>query len=194
MTNKPWDQRLAAIVVRPLAATPVHPNHLTALSLVTGLAAAILFAQGDPRTADWAALLFMVAVFGDHTDGELARLTAKTSRFGHYFDYVTGGVMYASLFIGVGVGLGGGALGQWPSVLGIAAGVSTLVAMCLRMAWERRHGKEAVAYPNFAGFELEDAMYLIGPVTWAGGLALFFVVCSIGTLGFCLWMLWKFLR
>ena len=44
MTIRSWDQRLAHILVKPLVATPVHPNHLTGLSFVFGLTAAVLFA------------------------------------------------------------------------------------------------------------------------------------------------------
>lgn len=152
-------------MVRPLAATPVHPNHLTALSLALGLAAAILFAQGDPRAAGWAALLFMVAVFLDHTDGELARLTAKTSRFGHYFDYLAGSANYTMLFIGIGFGLSGGAPDSWAFVLGLAAGLSNPVIVTLRLTMEIKRGPSATRHPSFAGFEIEDFIYLIGPIT-----------------------------
>lgn len=194
MTNKPWDQRLAAIVVRPLAATPVHPNHLTVLSLVLGLGAAILFAQGDPRAADWAALLFMVAVFGDHTDGALARLTAKTSRFGHYFDYLAGAANYTMLFIGIGFGLSGGALGSWAFVLGLAAGLSNPIIVTLRLTMEIKRGPATIRHPSFAGFEIEDFIYLIGPITWVGGLKVFFLAYGLGTLGYLLWTVALFLR
>ena len=75
----PYDQRLAGWLVRPLVGTPIHPNHLTVLSLAFGFGAAAMFAWGD--SPGWAALLYMLAVFTDHTDGELARQTGKTSRF-----------------------------------------------------------------------------------------------------------------
>jgi phosphatidylglycerophosphate synthase len=76
----PFDQRLAALLVRPLAGTPVRPNHLTALSLALAALAAWLLARGDGF--GWGAGLFMLAVFTDHTDGDLARLTGRSSRFG----------------------------------------------------------------------------------------------------------------
>ena len=46
MDKPPYDQRLARLMVRPLAHTPVTPNQLTALTLVLALAAAWLFAVG----------------------------------------------------------------------------------------------------------------------------------------------------
>ncbi len=181
----PYDQRLAGLVVRPLAGTPIHPNHLTVLSIALGLAAAGLFAFGDSPA--WAATLFMLAVFTDHTDGELARLTGKTSRFGHHFDYVAGAANYTALFIGLGIGLDGSWLAGWALVLGICAGLSNPLVMVVRLVHERRHGDAAVAHPYFGGFEIEDFIYLIGPITWLGGLDYFFLVYGLGAVGYLLW-------
>ena len=44
MATKPWDSRLAHFLVSPLRDTPVHPNLLTTLGLMSGLAAANLLA------------------------------------------------------------------------------------------------------------------------------------------------------
>ncbi len=39
MTDKPWDARLAAALVRPFLATRwAHPNHFTTLRLLVGAA------------------------------------------------------------------------------------------------------------------------------------------------------------
>ena len=77
----PYDQRLAALRVRPLAHTPVTPNHVTTASLLLGLAAAALFAWGDGAAPHWAAGLVIAARFIDHMDGELARMSGRTSQF-----------------------------------------------------------------------------------------------------------------
>ena len=106
----PWDQRLARVLVKPLALTPITPNQLTALTLIIALYSAWLFAAGDARLANWAAGLFVLARFMDHFDGELARLTGKTSRFGYYFDYVAGALSYAAMFAAIGFGLRHGPL------------------------------------------------------------------------------------
>ncbi len=194
MTQSPWDQRLARILVRPLASTPVHPNHLTALSLACGLASGALFAFGGAGGAGWAALLFMLAVFIDHTDGELARLTAKTSTFGHRFDYIVGAANYTALFIGIGIGLYAQGLGGWALILGLAAGLSNPVICALRLALETSHGADAVEHPHIGGFEIEDFIYLIGPITWIGGLSYFFLAYGLGTLGYLGWTLVEVIR
>lgn len=190
----PWDQRLARVAVRALAPTPVHPCHVTALGLGAGLSAAALFATGSTSAAGAAAGLFMLVLFLDHADGELARLTGKATTFGERFDFFTGGANYTALFIGIGVGLSQGPLGHPALVLGLAAGLAQPVVMALRMVMKRRFGRTAIAHPGRAGWELEDAMYLIGPVTWLGGLQYFFVVFALGALGYLGWTIWEFRR
>ena len=180
MSIAPWDHRLARLLVRPLASTPVHPNHLTAAGLILGLAAAVLFAQGDPGLANLAAALYMAAIFMDHTDGELARMTGKTSTFGHYFDHGAAVTNYVALFIGIGFGLGGGALGAWAMPMGLLAGISVGAIFAGRFYIEERFGHDVVKQESFAGFEIEDTLYIIGPVTWLGGLTPFLIAACIG--------------
>src|SRR3970040_317544 len=116
---KPYDQRLANLLVTPFKNTPVHPNHLTTVTLLLGQAAAWMFAFAI-GLAWMAALLYMLAVFSDHMDGELARMTGKTSDFGHDYDYIVGGINYTTLFIGIGIGLH--EHGLWAVILGFMAG------------------------------------------------------------------------
>ena len=189
-----WDQRLAHILVKPLVATPVHPNHLTGLSFVFGLVAALLFARGDPALANLAAGLFIVAVFLDHTDGELARQAGKTSEFGRRFDSIVNASNYTMMFIGVGIGLSDGPLGAWALVLGLAAGLSNPIILLLRFRTEGRHGAKAVAHPRYAGVEIEDLIYLIGPITWLGGLEYFLLAYGIGSFGYFAWTVWQAVR
>jgi len=190
----PYDQRLARVVVRPLRSTSVRPNHLTCLSLAFGAASALTFALGGPEAVGWAALLYMLAVFTDHTDGELARMTGKTSAFGHHFDYIAGSANYTMLFIGIGVGLSAGPMGDWAMALGLAAGLANPVIVTLRLIMEKRFGAAAVAHPTGGGFEIEDFIYLIGPITWLGGLDYFFLVYGLGTLGYLGWSGFEFAK
>lgn len=190
MSDLPYDQRLARRLVRPLAGLGMDPNHITGLGLALALGAAWLFAQGEPAAASWAAGLFVVARFLDHFDGELARLTGRTSRFGYYFDYVTGGLSYAALYTGVGIGLAGGPMGALAGILGIAGAVSALLALALNVELDRQldlTNGDSVGYPALAGFELEDGIYLLAPVTWLGWLTPFFVAAGFGAILYCLW-------
>ena len=192
MDQPPYDQRIARILVRPLAGTPITANHITAISLLLALVAAVLFALGDPAAASWGAGLFVLARFLDHFDGELARLTGRTSRFGYYFNYAAGGLGFAALFAGIGWGLAAGPLGGWALVLGLSGVAAALVSLGLNLDLDRQRdlaeGK-AVGYPGLAGFELEDGIYLLAPATWFGWLVPFFVAAGIGATLYCLWTL-----
>jgi phosphatidylglycerophosphate synthase len=197
MDTIPYDQRLARVMVRPLARLGVHPNHGTALTLVMGVAAAWLFAQGTPVAAHWGAGLFVLARFLDHFDGELARQTGRSSRFGYYFDYMTGGARYALLFLGIGAGLSTGPLGAWSWVLGAGGAGAALLSLVTNLAYDKQRSPDqgkTEDYPRFGGFELEDGIYLIAPVTWVGWLTPFFVAAGIGALVYCLWTVLRLLR
>lgn len=155
--SAPWDQRIARVLVRPLARTPVTPNHVTTVTLILALAGAALFALGDPTAGYWGAGLFVLARFLDHFDGELARLKGTSSRFGYYYDYVTGAVSYAALFMGLGIGHAAGPIGIWAIVLGSAGTISALLSMVLNLGIDQELQNEttdegdAVGYPGFAG-------------------------------------------
>ncbi len=195
--NAPYDQRIARVLVRPLARLGVTANQITAVSLVLALGGGALFAVGGAPAIHWAAGLFVLARFLDHFDGELARLTGQASRFGYYFDYITGGLSHAALFAGIGWGLVGGPLGGWALALGLAGCVTSLVAMGLNLDLDRQlelGEGEAVGYPGWGGFELEDGIYLLAPVTWLGWLEPSFVAAGIGATVYLLWTLGRVLR
>lgn len=190
----PYDQRLARILIRPFAGTGLHPNAVTAVSFAFGLASAYTFAVAIETMAGLAALLFMLAVLTDHADGELARMTGKTSKLGHRLDYIVGTLNYAALFIGLGIGLSGGSMGREELILGLTVGIANPVICALRLAMDLRHGGEAVAHPVLGGFELEDFIYLIGPITWLGGIEYFFLFYGLGTFGYLLFTVVSFFR
>lgn len=193
----PWDQRIARVLGRPLVQSPVRPNHITVLTLVMALAGAALLATGEAAHANWGAGLFILARFLDHFDGELARQQGSASKLGYYLDYVSGGLSYAALFLGLGVGLVG-ALGIWAIVLGAAGAASALISMFSNIQIDNYQGGaetvDAVGYPGFAGFELEDGIYILGPITWAGWLLPFFVAAGIGASIYCLWTIFTQLK
>ena len=188
--KSPWDVRFARILVRPLRHTPLTPNALTTLGLLASLTAAWLMASGDPRRAALGGGLFMVGVLVDHMDGEFARLTGMTSRFGHYYDHVAAGLGYVSLFAGLGIGLRSGWLGSWAPIAGAIAAGSIAVVFLIRVFLEETAGRAMVAQENWRGFEPEDALYLVGPIAWLGLLGPFLLAAAIGAPLFLLWVLW----
>lgn len=191
-TFRPYDERLAAVLAARLAPTGLHPNHVTLISLILALAGAALFADGRWPAAALGAGLFVLARFLDHVDGCLAVAAAKKTRFGYYFDYVTGALSYGALFLGLGIGLANGPLGNWALALGGAGVAAAVVAAVLNLDLDREFGLgggETFGYPAYGGFELEDGIYLLAPVTWLGWLTPFFLAAGIGAALYCLWTL-----
>ena len=186
--DTPWDQRLARILVKPLTRTPITPNQITSVSLLCGVAGGVMLGMGGAAMG-WGALLYVLAQFIDHMDGELARATGRTSVFGHYYDHVAGGIFEVVMFAGIGIGLqqtafaplGLDALGPWASTMGAVAAIAVGVTVTLRMEIFRAFGRDAIDQPGFAGFEIEDIMYVVGPLAWFGGLDVFLLLASIGT-------------
>ena len=190
----PYDQRLARLCMRHFVKTALHPNVVTCISLCLGISSGLLFGFGEPSTQHLAALLFMLAVFVDHMDGELARMSGKTSRLGHFLDYIVGSTNYTILFCSLGIAMYRWTGSETSLVLGLAAGFANPIIVILRLSMERRFGSDAVEHPRSCGFEIEDFIYLIGPATWFGGLSYFFWSYAFGTIGYMVWTLWNFAR
>ncbi len=162
-----WDQRIARALVRPLANTPVTPNHITTIRLLVGLLAGGCIALGEPVWSWWGAGLFMLSNLIDHADGELARMTGKTSRFGHTYDIGCDAMVHVLLFTALGVGLRDSSLGFTAVILGLVAGFGVSALFWVFGHRATLFAKDAVQ-PRWGGFDLEDVLYLVGPMIWLG--------------------------
>lgn len=168
MSHDTWIHRLVRALVRPLASTPVTPNHLTTARLLTGLSAAAAFATGEDSWIRTGALLFILSMAFDRADGELARLSGKSSRVGHFYDLATDAVCNAAVLAGIGVGLRAGTFGDWAVLMGFAAGLSVASIFCMVMWIEKRLGHGSGAFDARFGIDPDDAMIVVPIVMWLG--------------------------
>lgn len=168
MSHDTWIHRCARVLVRPLVATPVTPNHLTTLRLLTGLGAAAAFATGDEAWIRAGALLFLLSMLFDRADGELARLSGKGSRFGHFYDIASDAACDTAVLAGIGLGLSAGPMGGLALVMGLAAGLSVSLIFYLIMRIERQLGLGRGGFGAVAGFDPDDAMVIIPVAMWLG--------------------------
>tara|TARA_Y100000588_G_scaffold378031_1_gene457922 strand:- start:183 stop:833 length:651 start_codon:yes stop_codon:yes gene_type:complete len=189
-----WDQRIARLFVRPLVNTPVTPNQITALRLLTGLGACGCLAYGETPVIHWGAGLFVISNFIDHMDGELARLSGKTSRFGHLFDIYSDVIVHILLFVSIGIGLSDGWLGEVAWIMGVVSGISVSGLFALFQYLEGRMGVKQAGLPRIAGFEIEDVMYLVSPAIWGGGLVPILILATAGAPLFGIWSLIRYRR
>jgi phosphatidylglycerophosphate synthase len=184
-------------LVTPLKDSRTSPNHLTTVRLAVGLAAAAAFLPGTYGWTNFGALLLVLSNFLDHTDGELARISGKTSRIGHVYDLASDAVVTILLFLAIGVAVGtrtGTLLQLPPAVLGLAAGGAIALIFYLRMRIEALAGKTASRQGSLAGFETEDVLYLLPLVTVFNGLTNFLVAAAIGAPLFAAWVVVDYWR
>ncbi|WP_066737892.1 CDP-alcohol phosphatidyltransferase family protein [Cupriavidus sp. D384] len=181
-----WDARLARHLVRPLKNTRVTPNHLTTLRLLIGIAGVACIAQGGYTWSNWGALLVVVSNFVDHTDGELARISGKSSKIGHFYDLASDALITVLLFVSFGMAVansaapGGVPETFGPVLRGTIAGLAVALIFFLRMRIESRVGKSGTKQASAGGFETEDVLYLLPLVTLTDGIGPFLTAASIG--------------
>jgi archaetidylinositol phosphate synthase len=195
--QRPWDARLARRLVAPLKDSWVTPNHLTTVRLLVGLAAAAAFVPGTYGWSNVAALLLIVSNFLDHTDGELARMSGKSSRIGHVYDLASDAIVTILLFIAIGIGVGanpGISLEVSPPLMGLVAGCAIALIFYLRMRIEDRVGKAANQQASLGGFETEDVLYLLPLATLSNAMVPFLIAAALCAPLFAVWVVMDYRR
>jgi archaetidylinositol phosphate synthase len=179
--NNTWSHDAARVLVRPLVGTWVRPNHITMVRLVFGVAACLLLTRAGPKAALWSGVCWLISVFLDRVDGELARIGHLQSRGGHLFDYYTDTVLNSVFFLAAGIGLAHSWLGSKAIPIGITACVAMLACAWLSEAYESLTPPDVRVWEGAWGFHPDDALYLLAPLTWLGWLAPTLVAASIVT-------------
>jgi archaetidylinositol phosphate synthase len=188
--RRPWDARLACRLVAPLRDSWVTPNHLTTLRLAVGLAAAAAFLPGSYGWSNLAALLLVLSNFLDHTDGELARLTGKSSRLGHMYDLASDAAVTILVFVAMGAGIEARHV-AWPFApvaLGAVAGCAIALIFYVRMRIEERVGKAGTLQASLGGFETEDVLYLLPLMTLCDGTRALLVAAALCAPLYAIWV------
>jgi len=175
----PWDQRIAEIISKLFIFFNIHPNIVTIIGILLGLTVGYFYSIGDIFYAKIASIIFFFAACFDHVDGEVARKLNKTSVFGHYLDHIGVCITYIALFIGLGL------YADKNFNLGLNYGyISALcifIIMTIRFYLERIMGGEAIEQRNILGFEHEDIIYIVIPVTFLNKIDIFLFYSFIGT-------------
>jgi phosphatidylglycerophosphate synthase len=187
MVGDSWTHKIARVCILPLVNTPVTPNHLTILRLITGIAACTSFAIGTQEWNLWGGVFWLISTFLDRADGELARVSGKTSEWGHKFDYFCDVTVTALFFVGIGIGLRDSTLGYWSIIMGLTAAAGVVAAEILaEIIDQAQKNTGEKAYEGFAGFDFDDVMYLFAPLVWLGWQYPFLIGASFGAPAFAL--------
>jgi phosphatidylglycerophosphate synthase len=192
MSHNTWIHRVARLVVRPLVDTPVTPNHITTLRLACGFGSAGLLASGDASLINWGAGLFLGSMVLDRADGELARLSGKSSPGGHRYDLIADSLSNALAFIGLGIGLRGGSFGLWSYPMGFFAGLAVTAILWLVMRAEAQAGARAAELGDGGAFDPDDGMLAVPIFIWLGFSELLLGLAAIGAPAFAIYFFFKF--
>lgn len=182
ISHNTWVHRIVRVGVRPLVQTPLTPNHLTTLRLITGIAAGCAFAAGTPGAELAGAAVMVVSLLLDRADGELARQSGKISQSGHRYDMIADGLSNGAVFAGLGIGLVESHLGLWALLLGLITGVAAIAGEMVVMRLDALDLQNTAQLGGWWGFDPDDGMFLV-PIAVVSGFALpLLAVASVGAI------------
>lgn len=89
---------------KAFASTGLSPNFWTLICLVFALASALVYGLGLEFGLIIGGILLLVSGFFDMVDGQVARITGKTSKKGSYLDSMFDKIAEVAIFLGLLVG------------------------------------------------------------------------------------------
>lgn len=101
-----FNKRISLPVSLLLSRFQIHPNAITLANMVLGIFSGIVVVKGTYGAYLLGALIFQFASIFDGCDGEVAKLTFTTSKFGQYFDSLSDNGALLSFFIGLTAAFG----------------------------------------------------------------------------------------
>jgi 1L-myo-inositol 1-phosphate cytidylyltransferase / CDP-L-myo-inositol myo-inositolphosphotransferase len=119
--SRTFNRPISLFLTRPLIWLGIKPNPLSVVCLAIGMASCWFIAQGGYAHSVLGAFLFEFASIFDGCDGEVARLTYRTSKFGGFVDMVGDAVIFVLFFVCLPVGLYRGSHRPIWLVLGVLA-------------------------------------------------------------------------
>ncbi len=129
--------RATAPLVEALVRAGVTPNALTTLGAVVILAASVAFGTGRIALGGW---LILVSGLIDTLDGQVARRSAQTSKFGAFYDSTLDRVGDGATFIGIAAYLQHDPATRWPGLAVLLCMVGVLAALLVSYMRARAEG------------------------------------------------------
>jgi phosphatidylglycerophosphate synthase len=103
--SRHFNRHISLFLTRGFLKTGVHPSVLSLVTLAIGLASGWFISRGGYPAAALGGFLFDFASIFDGCDGEIARLTFRTSKFGGFLDIGGDAVIFVLFFLCLPVGL-----------------------------------------------------------------------------------------
>ena len=178
MIGNSWTHKVARICVLPLVNTSVSPNHITVARLTTGLIACAAFAL---EINIFGGIFWIISTFLDRADGELARISGKTTEWGHKFDYYADTFITALFFLSIGINLHDNLPNHSSIIMGISAAIGVVFTeIYAEIIDQKKQITGEKAYPGFLGFDFDDILYFFAPIVWLDWHLPFLIGASVG--------------
>jgi phosphatidylglycerophosphate synthase len=180
-------RRISVVLVR----RGIHPNLVTLAATLVGLVGAGLLASAQLPLQVLGALTFIFATILDGCDGEVARLSLRTSDLGGRLDLIGDNIVNGAVFVAIGYA----SFRAEPTALFLAAVGAALVGVGLATAtgfwyatWLTRSGRQEAVRNTYESLVSRDFAYLILVLAVLGKLSLFVWAVAIGSNLFALLM------
>ncbi len=131
LINQLINRPLAFVTAKVLQKLKATPNFVTLLSLLCGVSSGFLFSRGRYPDILWAALLLQFMIVFDCADGQLARLTDRSTKLGRILDSLADLATHCSIYTGAAIGLYRNTGTLLPFVLAFSAQISMYIHMAL---------------------------------------------------------------
>ena len=191
----------ARFLAKLLSRTAVHPNALTVFSLAPATAAGVYFCYGTVQATLKGLFFYYLWAVLDHADGELARTTNRTSRFGKWLDDFCD--VLASNGVTVGIFLGLSSVTGWTAprtmVAFLGGHLMEKITGILVLIEKNRLRQSHQVLDHFTGRDLIYflILWLVFTYAWGGGWPYFTMLLLIGgcyALAFGMFAAWANMR
>lgn len=124
---------IAFLLLKPFCWTPITPNQVSFLAVISGIVSSIYFSKGDYRFFILGCVFYGVSNVFDCLDGMIARIKKNGTKTGRLIDGYADYIVNFAVFLGLGIGLtkafvaGTVILPLKPWFLVVIAGISTAV-------------------------------------------------------------------
>jgi phosphatidylglycerophosphate synthase len=179
-----FDRHLSRRISVVLVRWGAHPNLVTAAATLVGLVGAGLLASVDRPLQVLGALIFIFATVLDGCDGEVARLSLRTSELGRRLDLIGDNIVNAAVFLAIGYA----SFRAEPTPLFLTAVGAALVGLCLATAagfwysaWLTRSGRQEAIRDTYESVVSRDFAYLILVLAALGKLSWFVWAAALGS-------------
>ncbi len=181
------DRRLSKRISVPLVRRGVHPNWITGVATLVGLIGAGLLLSSHVAVQVFGALLFVFSTILDGCDGEVARLSLRTSSLGGTLDLIGDNLTNGAVFLAIGyTSLRADPDGVIRFVVG-AALVGLVLATAAGFwysAWLDRSGRSETLHHFYESFASRDFAYGAVVLAAIGKLHWFVWAAAIGSNAF----------